>query len=93
MISLGFVLLLMFQEVLESWPLSSVLDLKAILDENPYDSLLTVSIQDRGSRAISVFLFQSESLRVSSRLSQDGRSISASLMINGCFHLSFRQII
>ncbi|XP_051766136.1 epidermal growth factor receptor kinase substrate 8-like protein 3 [Ctenopharyngodon idella] len=51
------------QEVLESWPLSSVLDLKAILDENPYDSLLTVSIQDRGSRAVSVFLFQSESLR------------------------------
>lgn len=56
----------MFQEVLESWPLSSVLDLKAVLDESPYDSLLTVSIQERGSRAVSVFLFQSESLRVSS---------------------------
>ncbi|XP_067253022.1 epidermal growth factor receptor kinase substrate 8-like protein 3 isoform X3 [Chanodichthys erythropterus] len=51
------------QEVLESWPLSSVLDLKAVLDESPYDSLLTVSIQERGSRAVSVFLFQSESLR------------------------------
>ncbi|XP_048037912.1 epidermal growth factor receptor kinase substrate 8-like protein 3 [Megalobrama amblycephala] len=51
------------QEMLESWPLSSVLDLKAVLDESPYDSLLTVSIQERGSRTISVFLFQSESLR------------------------------
>lgn len=51
------------KEVLESWPLSSVLDLKAVLDERVYDSLLTVSIQERGSRAVSVFLFQSESLR------------------------------
>uniref|UniRef100_A0A8C1MHC2 EPS8-like 3a n=1 Tax=Cyprinus carpio TaxID=7962 RepID=A0A8C1MHC2_CYPCA len=51
------------KEVLESWPLSSVLDLKAVLDERLYDSLLTVSIQERGSRAVSVFLFQSESLR------------------------------
>ncbi|KTG40936.1 hypothetical protein cypCar_00046915 [Cyprinus carpio] len=51
------------EEVLESWPLSSVLDLKAVLDERVYDSLLTVSIQERGSRAVSVFLFQSESLR------------------------------
>ncbi|XP_067271307.1 epidermal growth factor receptor kinase substrate 8-like protein 3 isoform X2 [Pseudorasbora parva] len=51
------------KEVLESWPLSSVLDLKAVLDESAYDSLLTVSIQDRGSRAVSVFLFQSELLR------------------------------
>lgn len=57
--------LLCVQEVLESWPLSSVLDLKAVLDERVYDSLLTVSIQERGSRAVSVFLFQSESLRVS----------------------------
>lgn len=51
------------KEVLESWPLSSVLDLKAVLDERVYDSLLTVSIQERGSHAVSVFLFQSESLR------------------------------
>lgn len=51
------------KEVLESWPLSSVLDLKAVLDERVYDSLLTVSIQERSSRAVSVFLFQSESLR------------------------------
>uniref|UniRef100_A0A8C1LD51 EPS8-like 3a n=1 Tax=Cyprinus carpio TaxID=7962 RepID=A0A8C1LD51_CYPCA len=51
------------KEVLESWPLSSVLDLKAFLDERVYDSLLTVSIQKHGSRAVSVFLFQSESLR------------------------------
>ncbi|XP_016371855.1 epidermal growth factor receptor kinase substrate 8-like protein 3 [Sinocyclocheilus rhinocerous] len=51
------------QEVLEAWPLSSVLDLKAVLDERVYNSLLIVSIQERGSRAVSVFLFQSESLR------------------------------
>ncbi|KAK7126360.1 hypothetical protein R3I94_017745 [Phoxinus phoxinus] len=51
------------KETLESWPLSSVLDLQAVLDESPYESLLTVSIQTRGSRAVSVFMFQSESLR------------------------------
>lgn len=51
------------KEMLESWPLSSVLDLKAVLDERVYDSLLIVSIQKHGSRAVSVFLFQSESLR------------------------------
>ncbi|CAM4662351.1 unnamed protein product [Leuciscus chuanchicus] len=51
------------KEVLESWPLNSVVDLKAVLDESPYESLLTVSIQNRGSRAVSVFMFQSESLR------------------------------
>lgn len=65
------------QEVLESWPLSSVLDLKAILDEKVYDSLLTVSIQERGSRAVNVFLFQSESLRVSLRFGRVQR-LSAS---------------
>ncbi|XP_077081996.1 epidermal growth factor receptor kinase substrate 8-like protein 3 [Siphateles boraxobius] len=51
------------KEVLESWPLSSVLDLTAVLGESPYKSLLTVSIQNRGSRDVSVFMFQSESLR------------------------------
>ncbi|XP_073700397.1 epidermal growth factor receptor kinase substrate 8-like protein 3 [Garra rufa] len=51
------------KEVLESWPLGSILDLKAVLDERVYDSLLTISIQERSSRPVSVFLFQSESLR------------------------------
>ncbi|KAI2644966.1 Epidermal growth factor receptor kinase substrate 8-like protein 3 [Labeo rohita] len=51
------------KEVLESWALNSILDLKAILDERVYDSLLTVSIQERSSRPVSVFLFQSESLK------------------------------
>ncbi|XP_051977594.1 epidermal growth factor receptor kinase substrate 8-like protein 3 [Xyrauchen texanus] len=51
------------KDVLESWPLSSVVELKAILDDGIYDSLLTVSVQERGSRATNVYLFQSESLR------------------------------
>ncbi|XP_002666161.1 epidermal growth factor receptor kinase substrate 8-like protein 3 [Danio rerio] len=51
------------REVLESWPLSCVLELKAVLDESVYDSLLTVSVQERGSRTVSVFMFQSETLR------------------------------
>ncbi|XP_051551161.1 epidermal growth factor receptor kinase substrate 8-like protein 3 [Myxocyprinus asiaticus] len=51
------------KDVLESWPLSSVVELKAVLDDGIYDSLLTVSVQKRGSRVTNVFLFQSESLR------------------------------
>ncbi|RXN18978.1 epidermal growth factor receptor kinase substrate 8 3 [Labeo rohita] len=62
-IFLTVLLLLCVQEVLESWALNSILDLKAILDERVYDSLLTVSIQERSSRPVSVFLFQSESLK------------------------------
>lgn len=51
------------KEELESWSLSSILDVTAVLDECVYESLLTLSVQDQKSRIISVFLFQTESLR------------------------------
>ncbi|XP_073717380.1 epidermal growth factor receptor kinase substrate 8-like protein 3 isoform X1 [Misgurnus anguillicaudatus] len=51
------------KEELESWSLSSILDVSAVLDECVYESLLTLSVQNQKSRIISVFLFQTESLR------------------------------
>ncbi|TRY86007.1 hypothetical protein DNTS_029350, partial [Danionella cerebrum] len=51
------------REVLESWSLSSIVDVKAVLDDGVYDSLLTFSTQERRPRAVRVFMFQSPSLR------------------------------
>ncbi|KAF7695365.1 hypothetical protein HF521_007088 [Silurus meridionalis] len=48
------------KEVLDSLPLGSISDTKAILDSCPYDSLLMVTAQDNSRRAPNVFFFQCE---------------------------------
>ncbi|KAL6458933.1 hypothetical protein MHYP_G00324050 [Metynnis hypsauchen] len=48
------------KEVLESLPLGSIMQTKAILDSCTYDSLLAVTCQENGRRAPNVFLFQCE---------------------------------
>ncbi|KAG9260760.1 epidermal growth factor receptor kinase substrate 8-like protein 3 isoform X1 [Astyanax mexicanus] len=48
------------KEELDSLAVSRVLEVKAVMDSCVYNSLLTVSVQDRGT---SVFMFQSDSLR------------------------------
>ncbi|XP_029907486.1 epidermal growth factor receptor kinase substrate 8-like protein 3 [Myripristis murdjan] len=51
------------KEVLESMALSAVVELTAVLDSGVYNSLLTVSVQDRSKKATSVFMFQCEDVR------------------------------
>ncbi|XP_046893130.1 epidermal growth factor receptor kinase substrate 8-like protein 3 [Hypomesus transpacificus] len=51
------------KEELESLALSSILELKAVMDSCVYNSLLTMSVHDHSSRITSVFLFQCEELR------------------------------
>ncbi|XP_067105007.1 epidermal growth factor receptor kinase substrate 8-like protein 3 isoform X1 [Osmerus mordax] len=51
------------KEELESLALSSILELKAVMDSCVYNSLLTVSVHDHSRRITSVFLFQCEELR------------------------------
>ncbi|KAB5567413.1 hypothetical protein PHYPO_G00232450 [Pangasianodon hypophthalmus] len=48
------------KEVLDSFPLGSISQTKAILDSCMYDSLLMVTTQDNSRRAPNVFLFQCE---------------------------------
>ncbi|KAL7397971.1 hypothetical protein ABVT39_002431 [Epinephelus coioides] len=45
---------------LESLPLSSILKTKAVLDSCAYNSLLTVTVQERNKRSPQVFMFQCE---------------------------------
>ncbi|XP_066559486.1 epidermal growth factor receptor kinase substrate 8-like protein 3 [Amia ocellicauda] len=48
------------KEELESFPLGSIADSKAVLHSCVYDSILTVTVQERSKRKASVFLFQCE---------------------------------
>lgn len=50
---------------LESLPLSSILKTKAVLDSCAYNSLLTVTVQERNRRSPQVFMFQCEETGVS----------------------------
>ena len=52
------------QEELERLALSNIRDLHAVMDSGVYDSLLTLSVQDRQKKTTSVFMFQCEELRV-----------------------------
>uniref|UniRef100_A0A667WGZ7 EPS8 signaling adaptor L3b n=1 Tax=Myripristis murdjan TaxID=586833 RepID=A0A667WGZ7_9TELE len=47
---------------LESLPLSCILETKAVLDSCAYNSLLTITVQDRKKRLPQVFMFQCEEL-------------------------------
>ncbi|XP_072238307.1 epidermal growth factor receptor kinase substrate 8-like protein 3 [Leuresthes tenuis] len=51
------------KEELESISLSDILELKAILDSEGYNSLLTVSVQSRRKHITTVYLFQCEDVR------------------------------
>ena len=53
------------QEELESLPLSSIVELQAVMDSEVYNSLLTMCVEDR--RTSSVFLFQCDELKVRRR--------------------------
>ncbi|KAK0146766.1 Epidermal growth factor receptor kinase substrate 8-like protein 3 [Merluccius polli] len=48
------------QAELESLPLGSILQTKAVLDSCAYNSLLTVTVQDRHKRSAQVYMFQCE---------------------------------
>ncbi|XP_063072653.1 epidermal growth factor receptor kinase substrate 8-like protein 3 [Engraulis encrasicolus] len=50
-------------EELESHPTGSVLGVEAMLDTCVYNSLLTVAVREEGKATVSVFMFQSDSLR------------------------------
>uniref|UniRef100_A0A8C9X524 EPS8 signaling adaptor L3b n=1 Tax=Sander lucioperca TaxID=283035 RepID=A0A8C9X524_SANLU len=50
---------------LESLPLSCILQTKAVLDSCAYNSLLTVTVQQRNKRIPEVFMFQCEETGVS----------------------------
>ncbi|CAL8336944.1 unnamed protein product [Lota lota] len=49
------------REELESFPLSSIVELQAVMDSGVYNSLLTMCVEDR--RTSSVFLFQCDELK------------------------------
>ncbi|XP_038866589.1 epidermal growth factor receptor kinase substrate 8-like protein 3 isoform X1 [Salvelinus namaycush] len=51
------------KEELESLALSSIMELKAVMDSCVYNSLLTATVKDRSKRTTSVFMFQCEDLR------------------------------
>uniref|UniRef100_A0A4W5M6U8 EPS8 signaling adaptor L3 n=1 Tax=Hucho hucho TaxID=62062 RepID=A0A4W5M6U8_9TELE len=51
------------KEELESLALSSIVELKAVMDSCVYNSLLTATVKDRSKRTTSVFMFQCEDLR------------------------------
>lgn len=61
--------LLTMQEVLDSLPLGSISQTKAILGSCTYDSLLMVAAQDNRRRAPTVFLFQCEETGVRTLIS------------------------
>ncbi|KAI4898491.1 hypothetical protein NFI96_020936, partial [Prochilodus magdalenae] len=56
------------KEVLESIPLGSIMQTKAILDSCTYDSLLTITVQENGRRGPNVLLFQCEETGVRNSL-------------------------
>lgn len=58
-------LILTTQAELESVPLMSIMEIKAVLDRCAYNSLLAVTVQERGRRFPQVFLFQCEETGVS----------------------------
>ncbi|XP_021424984.2 epidermal growth factor receptor kinase substrate 8-like protein 3 isoform X3 [Oncorhynchus mykiss] len=51
------------KEELESLALSSITELKAVMDSCVYNSLLTATVKDHSKRTTSVFIFQCEDLR------------------------------
>lgn len=53
-----------FQEELESMALSDVLELKAVMDTEVFNSLLTVSVKPRRKKTTTVFMFQCDDIRV-----------------------------
>ena len=53
------------QEELESLPLNSIVELRAVMDSEVYHSLLTMCVKVR--RTSSVFLFQCDELKVRGR--------------------------
>ncbi|KAJ7999121.1 hypothetical protein DPEC_G00212120 [Dallia pectoralis] len=61
----GFLLLtdIETKEELESLSLSSIVEVKAVMDSCVYNSVLTVSVKDRSKKTISVFMFQCEDRR------------------------------
>lgn len=50
---------------LESMPLSCILKTKAVLDSCAYNSLLTITVQERHKRIRQVYMFQCEETGVS----------------------------
>lgn len=55
------------QEELESMSFSDILELKAVLDAGVFNSLLTVSVRPEGKHTTTVFMFQCEDVRVSTK--------------------------
>lgn len=53
------------QMELESVAISDVLELKAVLDSGAFNSLLTLSVQNRRQGSTSIFVFQCDDVRVS----------------------------
>lgn len=56
---------LILKTELESLPLSSIVGTKAVLDSCTYDSVLTITVQERYKRTPQVFMFQCEETGVS----------------------------
>lgn len=56
---------LILKSELESLPLRSILETKAVLDSCAYNSLLILTVQERGRRVPQVFMFQCEETGVS----------------------------
>lgn len=60
-----FVLVIvLFQDELESMPLSDIQEFTAVLNAGVFNSLLTVSVQARKKRNHTVFMFQCDDVRV-----------------------------
>lgn len=55
------------QMELESVAVSDVLELTAVLDAGVFTSLLTVSVQHRRKGSTSIFVFQCDDIKVSTR--------------------------
>ncbi|KAG9353064.1 hypothetical protein JZ751_017640 [Albula glossodonta] len=56
------------KEELESLTLSSIKETKALLDTCIYNSMLTITVQESARRMTSIFIFQCEEIRTTSKL-------------------------
>lgn len=65
------------QMELESVAISDVLELKAVLDSGAFNSLLTLSVQNRRKGSTSIFVFQCDDVRVRTHTHTHTAAVSA----------------
>ncbi|KAJ8360647.1 hypothetical protein SKAU_G00171720 [Synaphobranchus kaupii] len=71
------------KEELESLPLSSIIETKALLDTCIYNSMLAITVQERSKGTTSVFIFQCEEVRAELIKSDLDRAIRLRMMDTG----------